>query len=92
MDLRLAVKPDVTGQVVLGIKVTPRQPRIEYRGVGTDGLHRIRVCAPRDEGRANAELIAFLADTFGVPRANIEILTGATAPRKRVRITGIRRE
>lgn len=47
---------------------------------------RIRVAAPAREDKANAALLVFLADAFGVPRKNVTLIRGARGRRKTVRI------
>jgi uncharacterized protein (TIGR00251 family) len=37
---------------------------------------RVEVRAPREKGKANAAVIALLAEHFGVPRSSVEILRG----------------
>ena len=41
------------------------------------------------DGKANACLIAFLADRLGVARATISLVSGETSRAKRVRIAGV---
>ena len=53
---------------------------------------KIRLAAPPVDGAANEELIRFLAKSFGVARAQIEILSGAAARQKTLRIGGITAE
>ena len=50
------------------------------------GFLKIRVAAPAIEGRANEALIAFLAETFGVPRRNVTLARGETGRAKTLRI------
>jgi uncharacterized protein (TIGR00251 family) len=47
---------------------------------------KVRVAAPPERGKANAELIRFLAAEFGVPAGAVEIAAGAGAQAKLVRI------
>ncbi len=54
-----------------------------------DGSLTIRLKAPPQEGQANAVLLAFLADAFGVPKARIELLSGPTSPFKKANIQGL---
>jgi uncharacterized protein (TIGR00251 family) len=49
---------------------------------------KIRLQAPPVDGAANEELIRFLAERLGVPRAAVRILSGETGRRKRVEVTG----
>ena len=49
---------------------------------------KIRLAAPPVDGAANDELVRFVAEAFGVPKRNVEIVSGATSRQKRVRIAG----
>ncbi|MBI4905009.1 MAG: YggU family protein [Acidobacteria bacterium] len=71
---------------VIKVKVIPKSPKTEIVGTMGDGTLKIRVAAPPEKGKANAELIAFLAKHYGIPRANIDILTGETSHHKQVRL------
>jgi hypothetical protein len=51
-----------------------------------DGTLKVRIAAAPEKGRANAELCAFLARHYGVPKSAVTILSGRTSPRKLVRI------
>jgi uncharacterized protein len=53
-----------------------------------DGVLAVRVTAPPADGRANEAVRRVLAAAFDVPRRDVEITSGATARRKRVRVTG----
>lgn len=54
-----------------------------------DGTLKVRLRSPPVEGAANAELVAVLADAFGLPRRAITIAGGAHARTKRVVLDGI---
>jgi uncharacterized protein (TIGR00251 family) len=71
--------------LVLSVQVQPRAGHNAITGPHGEYL-KIRLAAPPVEGRANAELVAFLAQEFGVRREDVEILRGDTARRKVVRI------
>ncbi len=74
------------GQVTLKIKVTPGAPRTEFAGEMADGTLKVRVAAPPEKGKANAELCGFLARHYGVARAQVEVVSGHSVSRKLVRI------
>ena len=57
-----------------------------------DGSLTVRLKAPPQEGQANAVLLAFLAATFGVPKSRVLLLSGHTAPFKKVEIEGVSEE
>lgn len=69
------------------MKVIPRSERAEIAGEMADGTLKVRLKSAPEGGRANDELCFFLAKHFGVARESVKIVTGATAPRKRVRIS-----
>ncbi len=69
------------------IKAIPRSPRTEVAGTLADGSVKIKVAAPPDQGKANAELCAFLAHEFGVRRDRVEVIAGRASPLKIVRVT-----
>ena len=46
----------------------------------------IGIAAPAERGKANDELIRFLAKLAGVPRAAVSIIRGETGRRKTLRI------
>ena len=60
----------------LTLRVTPRARKTEFAGVLEDGILRMRVAAPPVEGKANAELLSFLARVLGVRKNRIEIIAG----------------
>lgn len=61
----------------LPIHATPGAKRTEAAGAHGDAL-RVRLGAPPVDGKANAALIAWAAEAFGVPKAQVELLHGAT--------------
>ena len=73
------------GSITLTIHAQPGAKRTEVAGVHGNCL-KIRIAAPAVEGRANDTLVAFLAESFGVPRRNVTLLRGETGRRKTLRI------
>jgi uncharacterized protein len=53
---------------------------------------KVRVAAAPERGRANAALVALLAETLGVPLAAIRVAAGQTHRRKVVEIDGLDEE
>jgi uncharacterized protein (TIGR00251 family) len=72
----------------LAIKAIPNAPRSEVTGWLGDAL-KVKVHAPPVEGRANAALCEFLAETFGLPRRAVTVLRGDTSRQKTVRLDGL---
>ena len=73
---------------VLNVKATPRASKTEVRGIENDTLC-IRLQAPPADGKANAALCAFLAETLHLPKRNITLLSGETNRHKRLHLRGI---
>jgi uncharacterized protein len=73
--------------LVLEVRIQPRAANSEFAGQFGQRV-RIRLQAPPVDGRANAALVAFLADAFSVPRARVVIESGLAGRDKRVRIRG----
>ena len=69
----------------LRLRIQPRGRRDEL--VEAQGDHyRVRVQGPPVEGKANRALCRFLAQSFGIPLAQVELLGGAQSRHKRVLI------
>ena len=74
--------------VRFSVHVQPRAARTEVRGVHNGAL-RVRVQAPPVDGAANAALVELLADSLGVPRRSVRVVSGETARLKVVDIEGV---
>jgi uncharacterized protein len=72
----------------LDVKVVPRASRTEMAGWYGDRL-RVRVAAVPEGGRANAELIAFLAAALSIHRRDIAIRSGHGSTLKTIEIRGL---
>ena len=75
--------------MTLRVKVIPRSSKSEIAGRMDDGTLRVRIAAPPEKGRANAELCAFLARHFNVASSRVSVVSGHTAAIKLVRIDGL---
>ena len=71
--------------VLLSLHVQPGAARTQVSGTHGDAL-KIRLAAPPVDGKANAELVRFLAEAFGVPLRQVTIVRGETSREKTVRI------
>lgn len=76
------------GGVQLQLHVRPGASRTGIAGLHGDAL-KIRVAAPPADGRANRELLDYLAERLGVARARIELVKGESGRRKTVIVQGI---
>jgi uncharacterized protein (TIGR00251 family) len=71
--------------------VHPNAARNELAGF-SEGVLRVKVAAPPVRGKANRELIAFLAQKLGLSKGDLTILKGHTSRNKLVSIAGLTRE
>jgi len=73
----------------IAVRVTPRASRNEIVEIQSDGTIKIHLTAPAHEGKANEELIKFLADVLGAPKTHIDIVAGATGRDKLISVIGM---
>ena len=73
--------------LLLDLKVRPGARGSAWRGRLGDCL-KLDVAAAPESGRANAAVLAFVARSFGVAGADVELLAGGRGRRKRVRVGG----
>jgi uncharacterized protein (TIGR00251 family) len=74
--------------LILHLQAKPNARRNELRP-GPDGRWLVRLAAPPQDGQANAVLLAFLAEIFGIPKRDVQLLSGHTAPFKKVEVAGL---
>jgi uncharacterized protein (TIGR00251 family) len=70
--------------MTLRVKVIPRNAKTEIVGTMADGTLKINIAAPPEKGKANEELIRFLAAHYGMK--TVEIISGHTAALKMIRL------
>jgi len=78
--------------VALAVRAQPGAKKTAVAGTyggGVEAQLRIAVHAPPIEGRANAALLAFLAETFSLPRSAVQLLSGASSRSKVFLLRGI---
>ena len=73
---------------ILHLKAKPNA-RHNQLAVAPDGTVTVRLHAPAQDGKANTCLLAYLAVVFGVSKSSLTLLSGHTAPFKKVEITGL---
>lgn len=76
--------------VTLRLHIQPGARITEAVGLHGDAL-KIRLAAPPVDGKANACLIAFLADRLDVAKSAISLVSGESSRAKRVRVCGVDR-
>jgi uncharacterized protein len=78
--------------VTLAVRAQPGAKKTAIVGLYGEGAAaqlKIAVHAPPLEGRANAALIEFLAETFSLPRGAVELVSGASARSKVFALRGV---
>ena len=70
---------------LLSIHAQPGAKKNAVAGIHGESL-KIRIAAPPVEGRANAALVAFLAEALGVPKKSVTLTKGGKSRRKTVLI------
>lgn len=73
------------------VHVTPNAGRNEIRGWRA-GEVKIKVAAPAVDGKANEELVRFLAETLKIHRREVSIERGETSRSKVIRVDGLTME
>ncbi len=79
-------KLETEKSVYLRVKVRPGAAQDKIKEVLSDDIVKIDIKLPPVKGRANKELINFLAKEFLVPRENVKILSGVSDKIKLVKI------
>jgi uncharacterized protein len=74
------------GGWTIAVHVQPGAKRSSVAGLHGARL-KLRIAAPPVEGRANAAVIAFIAERLGVPRAQVSVARGARSRDKLISVT-----
>ncbi len=77
----------VASETIIKIKVLPRASRNQILGYEA-GVLRVKLTAPPVEGKANKALVQLLAKTLGIPKRDIEIISGEHSSEKMLKISG----
>jgi uncharacterized protein (TIGR00251 family) len=71
--------------LILDCHLQPKASRDEFAGLHGERV-KIRLTAPPVDGKANAQLLAFLAAAVGVGKSQVSLESGQQSRQKRVRI------
>lgn len=84
---------EASAGVTLAVRAQPGAKRTAITGVygeGGSAQLKIAVQAPPLEGRANQALVAFLAETFSVPKNAVELISGELSRSKVFLLRGVK--
>ena len=85
--MTLAVQESASG-VQFQVKAVPGSSKDRIVGVHGAAL-KITVTVPAERGRANARIVALLAEALGVPDGAVVIAAGTAHAHKQVRVLGV---
>ena len=71
--------------LILDCHLQPKASKDEFAGLHGERI-KIRLTAPPVDGKANAQLLAFLAAAFAVGKSQVSLESGLQSRQKRVRI------
>ncbi len=71
--------------IIINVKVMPNSSKNAITEVLNDQI-KIKIKAPAVEGAANKELIKFFSKEFKVSKSDIDIISGTTSKRKKIKI------
>jgi len=74
------------GEIYLRVKVRPNADKTCIKEIMSDETIKVDLAAAPERGKANQELIKFLAKQFGIITNNIKIISGAGERLKLVKI------
>lgn len=73
---KLKEKLNKEKEIYLDIKVSPGADKTEIKDVMYDGVIKVNVGVAPEKGKANLELVRFLAKILEIDKGNIEIIRG----------------
>jgi hypothetical protein len=76
------------GRLCLDLYVQPKASRTQVAGLHDNAI-KIRITSPPVEGKANAQVTAFIAKLLKIPKSAVTLQSGRQSRCKRIEITGI---
>jgi uncharacterized protein (TIGR00251 family) len=72
--------------VLVELRVQPRARRVALHVA--DGALKVQVTAAPEDGKANAAVIALLAETWRLPKSSFDVIKGQSVRAKTVQVAG----
>jgi uncharacterized protein len=73
-------------ELILRLRIQPKASRDAFAGPYGDDEYKVTLTAPPVDGKANAHLLKFIAKSFGLPRSQVVLESGAHSRSKRLRL------
>lgn len=73
------------GKVSFHVKVSPGADKTEWQDSLADGTLRLKVKSAPERGKANAEVVEYIAVCLGVSKKSVEITAGGGGRLKRIK-------
>ena len=77
--------------LILHLRVQPKASKDRFVGPYGENEYKVAIMAPPVDGKANARLMKFIAKAFGLPRADIALLSGETSRSKCLKLKSPKR-
>ena len=74
------------GEIYLALRIRPQAAANAWRGQLADDSWKLDIAAPATGGRANQELLKFLAEQIDLPDLQIKLISGAGSRHKLVKL------
>ncbi|HEY3431678.1 MAG TPA: DUF167 domain-containing protein [Rhodocyclaceae bacterium] len=79
------IKAQGSSGAILTLHIQPGAKKTGVAGIHGDAL-KIRLAAPPVDGKANSALIAFVAETLGLAKSKVTLVSGQTSRAKRIAV------
>lgn len=74
--------------LILEVRLSPGAKRNQILGYYGEKQIKIAIKSPPVDGKANAALVKFLAESFSLSQKNVELISGETSRSKRILLKG----
>lgn len=85
---KMSIFTECPDGIVLNVRAQPRSSRPGLDGLMGDAL-KVRIKSAPVDGKANKELVATVADEFGLPKSRVSFKSGETSKTKRLLLMGV---
>jgi uncharacterized protein len=75
--------------ILLNLHVSPGAKRTSIEGPYGENALKLKVASPPVDGKANAEVESFLAESLGIPSSDVAVIQGTSSRNKVVLVRGV---